>query len=104
MSGVSARRGSVSGQLSGGENARAGLAIALAAAPALLLADEPTGEVDAETESRIFDLLDHERAGGMAALIATHSPDFRALRTRFSLCREEYGTGRRFVDRVDSSR
>jgi putative ABC transport system ATP-binding protein len=80
--GLSARQGSVSGQLSGGENARAGLAIALAAAPALLLADEPTGEVDAGTESRIFDLLDHERAGGMAALIATHSPALAERATR----------------------
>ncbi len=80
--GLSARRGSVSGQLSGGENARAGLAIALAAAPALLLADEPTGEVDGETEGRIFDLLDHERAGGLAALIATHSPALAARATR----------------------
>ena len=80
--GLSARGRSVSGQLSGGENARAGLAIALAAAPALLLADEPTGEVDAETEGRIFDLLDHERAGGMAALIATHSPALAARATR----------------------
>jgi putative ABC transport system ATP-binding protein len=80
--GLSARQGSVSGQLSGGENARAGLAIALAAAPALLLADEPTGEVDAETEGRIFDLLDHECASGMAALIATHSPALAARATR----------------------
>jgi len=80
--GLSAHRGSVSGQLSGGESARAGLAVALAAAPALLLADEPTGEVDAETEGRIFDLLDQERARGMAALVATHSAALAARATR----------------------
>ena len=47
-----------SGQLSGGETARAGLAVALAADPVVLLADEPTAEVDAAT------------AGGMLALLA----------------------------------
>lgn len=72
--GLSDRRHSVPGRLSGGETARAALAVALAAAPALLLADEPTGEVDAVTEGRILDLLDRERAGGMSAVIATHSP------------------------------
>ena len=41
----------------GGEAARAAIAVALATAPKLLLADEPTGEVDAENEARILDLL-----------------------------------------------
>lgn len=60
-------------ELSGGEAARAGLAIALAAQPALLLADEPTGEVDAEHERGILDAIaEHTRAGG-AAILATHS-------------------------------
>ena len=59
--------------LSGGELARAGLAVALASDPPLLLADEPTAEVDAETESRILELLEARRAKGGAALIATHS-------------------------------
>jgi putative ABC transport system ATP-binding protein len=60
-------------QISGGEAARAGLAVALSASPAVLLADEPTGEVDAETEQRILDLLDHHRKRGGAILIVTHS-------------------------------
>jgi putative ABC transport system ATP-binding protein len=60
-------------QLSGGEAARAGLAVALAVAPRILLADEPTGEVDAATEVWILDLMEqHCRAGG-AAVVATHS-------------------------------
>lgn len=62
------------GQLSGGELARAGLAVALATRPSVLLADEPTGEVDAATESRLLDLFNALRADGMAILIATHSP------------------------------
>lgn len=60
-------------QLSGGEVARAGLAIALAAAPKLLLADEPTGEVDAVTERLVLEVLRQQRAAGTAILIATHS-------------------------------
>ena len=61
------------GQLSGGELARAGLAVALATAPRILLADEPTGEVDAVTEGSILDLLSEQCRTGVAVLVATHS-------------------------------
>jgi putative ABC transport system ATP-binding protein len=67
------RARSHAGQLSGGEAARAGLAIALAAAPPLLLADEPTGEVDAESERRILHAIAMQTARGGAAILATHS-------------------------------
>jgi len=60
-------------QLSGGEVARAGLAVALAASPAVLLADEPTGEVDAVTERQVFELLREQCEAGSAILMATHS-------------------------------
>ncbi|AFY91291.1 ABC transporter ATP-binding protein [Chroococcidiopsis thermalis] len=60
-------------QLSGGEAARAGLAVALATNPSLLLADEPTGEVDAETELKLLNLFKARRQEGGATLIATHS-------------------------------
>jgi putative ABC transport system ATP-binding protein len=60
-------------QLSGGEAARAGLAVALAADPDILICDEPTAEVDAETEHRILDFLDERRRAGCAILVATHS-------------------------------
>jgi putative ABC transport system ATP-binding protein len=66
-------------QLSGGELARAGLAVALAAAPQVLLADEPTGEVDVATELRMLEFLDEQRKAGLAVLVATHS---RALTAR----------------------
>lgn len=60
-------------QLSGGETARASLAAALAHEPKVLLADEPTAEVDAATEEQVLEVLhDFCRAGG-AALISTHS-------------------------------
>ena len=72
--GLSHRRGAFPSTLSGGEAARAGLAVALANDPPLLIADEPTAEVDAETERQILDLLEKRRLEGGAALIATHSP------------------------------
>jgi putative ABC transport system ATP-binding protein len=60
-------------QLSGGEAARAGLAVALAAAPQILLADEPTGEVDAVTEGWILELMEKHCRDGGAVIVATHS-------------------------------
>jgi len=67
------RAGAKAGQLSGGEMARAALAIALSTNPPLLLADEPTGEVDEETESKLLRVLDDRRKSGGATIIATHS-------------------------------
>jgi putative ABC transport system ATP-binding protein len=60
-------------QLSGGEASRAGLAVALAPRPPVLLADEPTGEVDSATEERILTLFDEHRKKGGASLIVSHS-------------------------------
>ncbi len=60
-------------QLSGGETARAGLAVALACDPPILIADEPTAEVDAATEHRLIAMFEARRASGKATLIATHS-------------------------------
>ncbi len=76
--GLSNRRHAYPAELSGGETARAGLAVALAADPEVLLADEPTGEVDAETEGLLLELLEQRRQRGGAALIATHSPALAA--------------------------
>jgi putative ABC transport system ATP-binding protein len=71
--GLGARAGSLPGQLSGGERARAGLAVALASEPQILLLDEPTGEVDADTEDAILSLLaDFCRSGG-SVVAATHN-------------------------------
>lgn len=71
--GLVSRRSAYPAQLSGGETARAALAVALATNPRVLLADEPTGEVDAETEQHILQLLAERRANGGATLIVTHS-------------------------------
>ena len=75
-------------QLSGGEVARAGLAVALAAAPKVLLADEPTGEVDAATEALVLAVFDEQRAAGTAILIATHSEALAAHADRVVCMRD----------------
>jgi putative ABC transport system ATP-binding protein len=71
--GLADRRQARPSQLSGGEAARAGLAVALSSDPKVLLADEPTGEVDAETERDILRLFASRRQNGGATLIVTHS-------------------------------
>lgn len=76
--GIAQRRLARPSQLSGGEAARAGLAVALSADPQVMLADEPTAEVDTATEVEILKLLrDRCRAGG-AILVATHSQELAA--------------------------
>jgi putative ABC transport system ATP-binding protein len=80
--GLSQRANSYPGQLSGGELVRAGLAVALANAPAVLLADEPTGELDSVTESRVLDLLSATAARGTAILVASHSVAVAAAAAR----------------------
>ncbi len=68
--------------LSGGEAARAGLAVAMANDPAVLLADEPTGELDTTTEARILDLLAGCAERGAAIVVASHSPAVAAAAAR----------------------
>jgi len=66
------------GQLSGGQQQRVAIARALATSAPLLVADEPTGELDSETGSAMIELIaTHVAATGATALIATHDPSFR---------------------------
>jgi putative ABC transport system ATP-binding protein len=60
-------------ELSGGEAARAGLAVALINDPDVVLADEPTGEVDGSTGVRVLDLLCQRAQRGVAIMVVTHS-------------------------------
>ena len=68
--------------LSGGEAARAGLAAALARDPVLVLADEPTAEVDAANETTIIELLTAEARRGVSLVVATHSDTLASAAAR----------------------
>ncbi|QJF50489.1 ABC transporter ATP-binding protein [Roseobacter ponti] len=73
--GVAPRAGHRPAALSGGEQQRVAFCRAMANAPALLLADEPTGNLDPQTSDQVFDtLMDLVRQTGLCALIATHNP------------------------------
>ena len=74
--GLSGRLDHLPGKLSGGEKQRVAIARALANRPAILLADEPTGNLDVTTSNIVFEeLLRVVRGQGVAALIATHNPE-----------------------------
>jgi len=73
--GLASRTNDFPRQLSGGEMQRVAIARALVHQPRLLLADEPTGNLDPETAAEILSLLKNEiRASGASAIIVTHSP------------------------------
>ena len=69
-------------QLSGGEAVRAGLAVALANDPPVIVADEPTSEVDRATESGLLQLLQARTSAGTAIVVATHSDEVAAAADR----------------------
>jgi putative ABC transport system ATP-binding protein len=73
--GLTGRGRAVPAQLSGGELARAGLAVALANDPDVVLADEPTGELDGQTEQQVLALLREHTNQGTGLLVVTHSAD-----------------------------
>ena len=81
--GVDNRADNRPAQLSGGEQQRVAFCRALANRPRILLADEPTGNLDPATSDTVFDaLMELVRETGLAALIATHNPELAARMDR----------------------
>jgi len=77
--GLGPRWDHTSAQLSGGQQQRVAIARSLANSPRLLIADEPTGQLDAETGNQVMDLLESlVRAEGMTAIVSTHDPSLVA--------------------------
>jgi lipoprotein-releasing system ATP-binding protein len=92
--GLGARGHHRSGELSGGEQQRVSLARALVTEPRILLADEPTGDLDNKTGASVFELIQGlHRAHGLTSILVTHNVDFaekcdRLLRLRSGVLEE----------------
>jgi putative ABC transport system ATP-binding protein len=80
--GLAGRSRALPRQLSGGELARAGLAVAIANQPDVILADEPTGELDGPTEQQVLTLLRQCTTAGAGLLVVTHSSGVTAAADR----------------------
>ena len=74
MVGLADKAEAFTSQLSGGQLRRASIARALINEPALILADEPTGDLDELTEIEIMSLLDKVKEKGVAMILVTHNP------------------------------
>ena len=86
--GLAGRGRAVPAQLSGGELARAGLAVALANDPDVILADEPTGELDGATEQEVLALLRKRTGRGAGLLVVTHSAEVVRIADRVVTLRD----------------
>jgi putative ABC transport system ATP-binding protein len=76
--GLEKRVGHLPNQLSGGQRQRVAIARALCGEPSILLADEPTGNLDSATTADIMSLFDTLHAEGQTLIIVTHEPDIAA--------------------------
>jgi putative ABC transport system ATP-binding protein len=73
--GLSARMGHIPAQLSGGQQQRAAIARAISGDPKVILADEPTGNLDTTMSNQIMDLLQEINAAGTTIVMVTHNPE-----------------------------
>jgi ABC-type ATPase involved in cell division len=92
--GLGARGRHRTDELSGGEQQRVALARAIVKSPALLVADEPTSQLDAETSRSIVELIKEVSAGGTTVVVATH--DEALVEAADSVVRLEDGLIKKF--------
>jgi ABC-type lipoprotein export system ATPase subunit len=91
------------GELSGGEQQRVALCAALAHRPSLLLADEPTGELDAENAARVYELIGElARAEGTTVLVVSHDPGSAAIADRIVQIRDGRVSSEQARERIEN--
>ena len=86
--GIARRADAAPAQMSGGEQQRVAIARALANRPSVVLADEPTGNLDSTSAREVLDLLRESRADGQALLLVTHDPRVAATADRVITMRD----------------
>jgi len=86
--GLGQRMGHHPNQMSGGQQQRVAIARALVAEPRLILADEPTGNLDSRTSVEILALFQELGAAGITVLLVTHEPDIAAYASRVVVMRD----------------
>jgi len=80
--GIADRAGHHPNQMSGGQQQRVAIARALVGRPKLILADEPTGNLDSATSTEVMALFQELRDGGITVVLVTHEPDIAAFASR----------------------
>jgi putative ABC transport system ATP-binding protein len=75
-------------QMSGGQQQRVAIARALVNGPSILLADEPTGNLDSRTAVQIMEVLQHFNDRGLTIVMVTHEPDIAQFARRVAVCRD----------------
>ena len=85
MVGVTDKEGQYPSQLSGGQQRRAAIARAMINRPPILLADEPTGDLDEQTEAEIMHLFQRINQQGTTVVMVTHALDYAALGKTYTL-------------------
>lgn len=99
--GLSERLDALPGQLSGGQQQRVAIARALVADPALILADEPTGNLDSENADTVMEVIATVAAArGATVLLATHDPEVAGRCGRVVTMRDGRIVGDRSTDDV----
>ena len=102
--GITQKAASIPSQLSGGERQRVAIARALVNQPAVLLADEPTGNLDSQTAQDVLKLLRKTHQQGQTILVVTHDPNVASIAQRVIFMKDGYITNETILETHENTR